>query len=832
MDDKIAQVLKNHFNEHRIVFWYDKDTGMRDDFAGVELPDVTKLEIDNNEFSLKYRILRQEPKQKFLLYCAGPAPKDLDNWLLDVELAHITFCADQVTIWLNELGLGSEYGDFIREHIAFFKAARRREAFKQKIKSNDKPGKLRLIMLAICCAADTRIDVILENLLSDLAFSREDKIRLIERCGLNNFLWTEITRYFGYHSETVGLKDFVIELFQSCYTESVKDSKPDQSERIVFLKRWKDSIHHREAFRILANECAEALKIEDDLQQRDLKTLAEIDYFQQIDRQIIRQLVIEVSGRTLSFDTCSTIIKMRRNGYWFHEFSDIYAAIEFAAKFLYLFHETDLSIDSATSALHKYSENWFIFDQLYRKFIYHSLESGQTSLLSKLTELIENVYNNNFLLPLNNNWQKIIDNLKNWPISGITAQSDFFRDRVQPYLEKKKKVAVIISDALRYEIGDELIRFINREDRYSATLTPMLAMLPSFTQLGMAALLPHYKLQFSEAGSGEILVDDKSSRGLNNRGKLLDKHCKNGGQALRSDDLLALNRDECREIVRENEVIYIYHNRIDAVGDKLESEGRVFAAVEETLPGLVKIIKKLTAANISNILLTTDHGFIYQNRTLDESEFAGKMPEAETIKLRDRRFVLGGNFYTNDSCKVFTENQLGLSGNDEIALPKSINRLRLKGSGSRFVHGGASLQEVILPVININKKRTSDVSQVEIDILQGPNTIITSGQIAVVFYQCQAVTDKIQPRTLRAAIYSRQGEMISDQHELVFNSSSDNVRDREEKQRFILSKKADKLNNQEVVMRLDENIPETSHFREYKSCTYKIRRSFETDFDF
>lgn len=47
-----------------------------------------------------------------------------------------------------------------------------------------------------------------------------------------------------------------------------------------------------------------------------------------------------------------------------------------------------------------------------------------------------------------------------------------------------------------------------------------------------------------------------------------------------------------------------------------------------------------------------------------------------------------------------------------MQIPKSINRLRLKGSGSRFVHGGATLQEVVIPVISINKKRQSDVGKV------------------------------------------------------------------------------------------------------------------------
>ena len=60
--------------------------------------------------------------------------------------------------------------------------------------------------------------------------------------------------------------------------------------------------------------------------------------------------------------------------------------------------------------------------------------------------------------------------------------------------------------------------------------------------------------------------------------------------------------------------MYIYHNQIDATGDKRESEERVFEAVEATLAELVEIIKKLANANYTNMLITADHGFIYQNR--------------------------------------------------------------------------------------------------------------------------------------------------------------------------------------------------------------------------
>jgi len=94
------------------------------------------------------------------------------------------------------------------------------------------------------------------------------------------------------------------------------------------------------------------------------------------------------------------------------------------------------------------------------------------------------------------------------------------------------------------------------------------------------------------------------------------------------------------------------------------------------------------------------------------------------------------------------------------------------------------------------------------------------------------VTDKVRPRTLRAGIYTQLGDLISDCHNLKFDLASDNPRERELQVRFVLTRKADEANGQEVVLRLGEKHPGTTHYKEYKSLRYLIRRSFTSDFDF
>jgi hypothetical protein len=182
--------------------------------------------------------------------------------------------------------------------------------------------------------------------------------------------------------------------------------------------------------------------------------------------------------------------------------------------------------------------------------------------------------------------------------------------------------------------------------------------------------------------------------------------------------------------------------------------------------------------------------------------------------------------------KKFSAANLGLAGDLDVLIPNSINRLRVKGAGSRFVHGGASLQEVVIPVIRVSKKREADVNEVEVQIIHQGRTLITSGQIAVTFYQAQAISEKMQARELVAGIYAADGSLISDEHVLRFDFASENPREREVPRKFLLARDADKFNNQDVFLKLRQKVGRTSHYQDHANQRFQLRRGITTDFDF
>ena len=832
---KIQQALGNLFDKQRIVFWYDTRREFRADFEALSLPGVEKIELANNEFGVKYRVLREQPEQKFLLFKDGPEPEYLANWLLDVQLASgSTFRTDQVALWLAELELGPDTYPLLESHLAFFEAAKRREKLKALLEPSDSDSTLRKKMLAVCVGSDSpRTDAMLETLLAELASGTDAKWKLVERSGLQSHFWEQMKRAYGYDSETPGLQDFVIELFKSCFLSEVDAGyKPRlTSDAKVFIQRWKDSRLNAQAFEMLSAQCADILQIEDKLQGLEYRALMPVDEFEAIDRKILSDLVREVTARTVSAQEVEQWVRQRRQGHWFDSYQHVYQAIEHAAQFMQTLELTQLEMDSLADGVHKYTQSWFRLDQRSRKFIFHSRESGQASLLQALSQQVENLYTNNFLSHLNVRWQQFVDACQVWEAAPVASQANFFERFVQPTLSRKGKVCVLISDAFRYEVGEELQSLIRREDRFDAELNPALSCLPSYTQLGMASLLPHKTLQIVEDSSGEVVADGISATGTANRARILAQAVP-ASTAVLAKDVLAMGKEDSRALVRDHDVVYVYHNLIDKVGDTRDTEERVFAAAQDTLDELLLLIKKLVNANASHVLVTADHGFIYQNQPLQDSDFVSTEPEGSEVLYTDRRFVLGRGLRESASFKTFQPEQLGLAGTLQVQIPKSIARLRLKGSGSRYVHGGATLQEVAIAVISVNKKRQSDVGRVEIELIGGGGKTITTGQLAVVLYQSEPVTEKRQSRRLRAGLYSLADEAISDTHDLTFDHVSDNPREREVQVRFILSRKAEACNNQQVELRLDEPVDGTSHYARYLAVRYTIRRSFTSEFDF
>ena len=824
MSQRIQKALGKLFQKHRIIFWYDEENQLRDSFDAVAVDGVKKVEIGNNEFSLKHRLIRQEPEQKFLVYKPGPEPELKDNWLLDVQLANTQFRTDKASLWLAELDLPYHFKPIVANHEAFFKRAERRDRLRESVTSTDTASQIRLKMLGVCTQSDLRLDSVLEALLAEYAAGKTTKFDLIESCKLSETLWQRTEEAYGYQSSSKSVKDFVIKLFRSCYSTDVSGKGDLKTEALVFLKRWKDSRSQSNAFETISNELAELF--ESDLEGQNIKTLGETDYFQLIDKKVLSELANAVLDRSMTAGEVAQVVRGRRRGHWYRDFKHLYEAIDHAAQLTALLDSLQIDLESVQRGLELYTETYYRIDQLYRKYIFHMRKAGDNKFFQKLNESLCGRYSNHYLMPLGDRWQELLDEADGWPISKIESQSSFYGRFVKKMLEKNRKVYVVISDAMRFEIGEELSRRVRQEDRFESELGHVVTGLPSYTQLGMASMLPHKTLEITDDGT--VMVDGQSSAGTANRNKIL-KQAAGEALAIKADDFLRNKTEDVRALVRDHEVIYIYHDRIDDVGHSRDTEREAFVAAETALEEVLRIVKMLTSGNATNILVTADHGFLYQD-DVEESDYSQAEVSGSTIST-DRRFVVGRELKTKGAVRCYSGCELGLEGDAVVAIPKSINRFRKKGSGTRFLHGGSSLQEIVVPVVQIKKRKKADVSEVEVDVMPPTTSVISTGQLSVAFYQTGPISDKVHARVLRVGLYASDGELISDQHELIFDLTSENAREREQKLRLVLSKSADNYNQQPITLRLDELIKGTEEYKAYKSQQYTLRRSFTSDFD-
>ena len=825
---RIHDSLDQTFQRHRLVFWYDASGEWKKTFEAFDGGDITKLVVANNEFGTKVQIL-EAPTARFLVYCSTERSPDSDNWLLDLILQGHEFKADRASLAVQEVGLPYEFRPLAEQHAEFFKDPRRVQRLKELVVKDDGVTELRLKMMAVLADCPVDVDAVLLEFLKrvppgemfDPVEEAFGKSVLVEP------FWREVGRLFGYVPESPSIRDFAVTLFRGA--NPLDNAVTQTAHAQVFLQRWKDSQNHSPSFRKWASGLEADFHVATQLDAAgDRVDLGDADTFEIFERFMIHRLC-RLFGEGGSADAIRKMIQNRRHSFWFPQHEHGYGAVQQALDMRELIASAELNVDSIDTGIERYRSTWWKIDQAYRRACHHLRQYGQVNVMEKLTEWLEKTYVTNFLLPLADRWSDKVRPMEKWSCGVIPPQRDFFEKFVRPYLEKGQKVFVIVSDALRYEAAADFAERMNSENRFTAEMDAVLASLPSYTQLGMASLLPGTSLEIA-SDSGLASVGGHSATGTENRNDILKQALDGRGTAVQAEHFLELNsKVEGRALMREHEVITIFHNVIDKIGDAATTEAKTVDAVEQAFDELVQIVKKVANINGNNMLLVSDHGFLFQQDPVHEDDET-QFPAAEEWTLRNRRFAIGTGIQPTKDTKIFSAAQLDLPGDWSCVFPLSLGRFPIQGSGKRYVHGGLSLQEVVVPVVHIHKARTDDTGRVSVEIMRVPAKI-TTGQISLSLYQERPVTTKLQPRELRVGVFAKDGNPLSEIKTLKCDSADEEARKREFNLVIVLSKAADSYNNKEVEIRLEETLSGTSQTVTYKSHPIKLQKPFASDFD-
>ena len=528
--------------------------------------------------------------------------------------------------------------------------------------------------------------------------------------------------------------------------------------------------------------------------------------FEDVEKAILRELrdLVVAHPENLKLGEIGEVVRRRRDGHWAshvrgpdgaNAFRAGYDAIEAAAELVVLKSgvENGFAYAGAPDAVREYVLKLYRFDQLYRHFHEAAdvVELANWDVLKVLRESVEATYSGWYVPHLANAWGELFDGeqglLKNWFAYGYENQTQFFDNRVRPVLKQspRSKVYVIISDAFRYEAAEELARELNGKYRFKAALSAMLGVLPSYTALGMAALLPHDALAYK--ANLDVLVDGKSSAGIEQRAKILAEH---DGVAVRAEDLVAMNKDAGREFVKPWRVIYVYHNQVDAVGDTASTESKTFAAVRTAITELASMVRFIiNSLNGNTVLITADHGFLYQDSALEEFDKSALAEKPAGTLRAKKRYLIGESL--GDHPKAWHGNTritAAMEPGMEYWVPKGANRFHFAG-GARFTHGGAMPQEILVPVVTVKElegkaAEPTAVRKVDISLLGSSRKIVNNVQ-RFEFIQNDGVSERVQARTVLVSL--RDGnELISNEVALTFASQSEKLDERKQPARLTL----------------------------------------------
>lgn len=830
---KIHEGLIKIFEKHRIVIWYDGEKNFSDEFNELVIPGIIKLQIDKNEFALKYRMLIKQPSDKFLLFAAFNKPDNEDNWLLDVELANHVFHTDQEAMFLQELNLQPTFRSWVSRYLDFFNSKERLSKLKGSIEPGDTEDLLTSKLLQIVLGASSyHLDDLLKAYATSIINEKLESIdKDLNRFNLAKPFWENVEAIYSYRSANHSIYDFLIEVFQKNYSPTSKNVGLNRSAEVL-LSNWKDTKSFEAIFKQLAEKIETDLEIISQLDNESLETLISEDVFIGVDKKIIKEIALIIEHETLGTEKVDQLLKQRERTYWFKTYKPFYSALSYANWILSeIKSNRNIKIEDYHDGFKKYTEKWFVIDQYYRLFIENYRETKQNSVLNSLYYRVHKAYSNTWLMELSDKWQSVIDKSGSWYFGSLRQQQFFKRDIKPRYIDKNIKVFVVISDALRYECGQTLHQMFSDEVRFTSTLEYQITGLPSYTQLGMASLLPHDVLSFGEGDS--ISIDGKSTIGAGPRKKILEENSNVRATTINAEDLMRFTSrgDEAQELIQNHDLIYVYHNRIDKVGDDKISEDKVIEASREEIEFLVNIAKKITSMNGYHVVFTADHGFVYQHEDLTESDFTDAQIAGDIIK-DSRRYVIGKNLTHNNNVVKYKASDLQISSDVEILIPKGINRFRKQGSGSRYVHGGATLQEVIVPVLFVSKKKSNTVTKVDVDILNKTNNRITTNIHGVKFYQQQAVGEGIIARTIKSYIVELIGDqrtIISDFFNFTFDSESKRAEDREIQYSFKISTTLKRSQN--IYLLIEENVEGTSKWNLIRQYPYTLSLTMGNDFD-
>ena len=782
----------------KLVFWYDDNGEFVEDMQNVKLDNAKVYFLQpDNQFATKLFLERQDTTTNYLIYAPFPKPDVRDNHLEDTLLYSKRFYADRASLLSVDLGIDEKYKPIIEKHIKFFANKERTQRFYDlEIENFNEENIITGLLSAICRTRTCSFEEVIRVMLTDGELADNKFLSEVEKYGLLDDFWKLCEQHFGYTDVKPTLEKLIVTMFVTYTAKYVGSELPKPWKAflsykagnvIAFMDNLMNNILYRGRYDELSAHVASGLNVQKAFSDYSPDDLVNCDTFLAIDqiliKWIVERLLTEDVGAALDSLTIPQICEKRSKMHFGEKAGGCYQMLDSAYQIIQAGNYR--CPDSFKEILRQYQEEDFRLDYEYRRFYsaYDQLE--ETAAFEPLRDLVENIYTNEYLEALLPKWNAAIQEPD--AFMALPLQRDFYARNLK---NAKERTVVIISDAMRYEVSKELFRRIQDDPKCTVKLEVQLGVLPSYTRLGMAALLPHTELTMTD--DFKVLVDGFPCENLAEREAILQKYSSDSA-CVQFDSIKSLKIADLRSIFTGKQVVYVYHNQIDARGDKPNTEDEVFVACQEAITEIIDLIRRIsTSANTYRFIVTADHGFLYKRDKISESD------KIEGIKSKtsfiNRRFVVSPEPVAGDGIASMEMGKILRSSDTKwVSYPISDDVFKVTGGGQNYVHGGSSPQEMLVPVLDLKMERghmdTRNASLALVSMVRK----ITNKITVLDFIQSEPVSDVVKAATYRLFFVSDDNERISNENSCIADSRDQNASKRIFRMKFqFKDKKYDK----------------------------------------
>lgn len=765
--DKLNSQLQG--DTRKLVFWYDENGEFAEDIDTLELDNAKVLRLEkDNQFYIKHFLECVDTTTHYLVYAPFPKPDIKENHLEDTLRYSKRFYADRASLITLDLGYDEKLKIVFQEYNKFFASKERRQKFYDlEIEAVNKADIEKGIMSVLCKLKTSNFEEVVRAMLTEDGFEDNKYLAEFEKYGVDKAFWEQANEHFGYFDPKPTLEKFTMTLFVTYLSKTVYGELPQpwksfiayksSNNVTVYLDNLMNSYLYGQRFDEISEIVYNALNADKVLRKMQPSDIADCYLFAGIDNIIIDWLIErlenEDTGAKLNGKSITDICIERRREHFGNKKSAEYYVIENAWHLLS--YGVYVPVSGINNVVRKYQDELFHADRRYRYFYYHYDKIENATKFEKLRQLVENVYTNDYLNGICVNWNRELKAAGG--VTNLPKQIQFYDKYIR---SAKERTVVIISDALRYEVGYSLFRKLKADEKCKVKIEPMQSVVPSYTRLGMAALLPHRKLEMTD--DFEVLVDGKGCNDTAHREPILQSY-KPNSRAVQYDDLKNMSVAQLREVFTNQEVVYVYHNQVDARGDKPNTENEVFTACEEAIEEIAALIRRLTiSANTVHFIVTADHGFIYKRDKLTESDKIGNVTCSKVYKAK--RYIVAKDAVVTEGVESLPLSTV-LNNDDSkvVSFPMASDIFKAAGGGMNFVHGGSSPQEMLIPLIDVRTEKGHKETTSAVISLVSLSNKITNLIFSLDFIQNEPVGSVVKEATYRICFVNENGEKISNE---------------------------------------------------------------------